>query len=454
VTCRPGALQVGWLSYAPPCMPRWSGSNGGATARGVTKDTITLVFRKQKDVDQQTPEDPIIQDLQTYIDLFNKNYELYGRRVVLKVFTGQATGAGEFANQSQAQTQADAQTAYDMGSFAEISPAYGEFGSWASALAQKKIIALSIGLASQQVLDRDAPYAYPNTAWDTAENWGRATAAMACNRMRNMPAIYAGDALYRAKNRVFGLVKAESDNWGPAADTFQAESKKQCNLPIAQESSYSPDASSEAQQAVSIVTQMKAAGVTTVVTGADFLEWSFLLQAADQQQYFPEWVVWETTGAEHTAPAKNTNGLIEVGVLGPSVPKNKQESWRVYQVVKPGKTPTSQTKANSIGLDYEFYSLANFFRAVQLAGPRLTPATFQAGWFTQQQVAGPRGLFKYGPRSQSVLGDFVISRYDPSRTDEVDGKPGDFRECDNGKRYRFDELARVGTGQLACKVGG
>ena len=451
-SCRPGVAQVPWLSYAPPCVPPWSGNNGGATSRGVDAKTITLVFRKQKDADAQVPQDPKIRDLQTYIDLFNKKYELYGRQVKLKVFTGQASAVGEFANQAQAQTQADAQTAYDLRAFAEIAPDYGDTGSWASALAQKKIIALTIGLASQHVLDRDQPYAYANTVWHTAEKWGTATAAVACARMRGMPAILAGDPTYRATNRVFGLVKANNENWGPAADVFQSESKKACNLPIAQKSTYSPDVSSSAQQAVSIVTQLKAARVTTVVAAADFLMQSYLMQAADQQQYKPEWVVWETAGFEHTTQSNNQKSMIEVGVVGPATRKDKQESWRVYQVAKPGRTPESQT--STVPLDYTFYSLANFFRALQNAGPHLTPATFQAGWFARQETSGQRGLFQFGPKSQSVVGDFVISLYDPSRKNEMDGKAGDFRECDRGTRYRFDALAKLGKGQLACRVGG
>ena len=454
VRCGPGVKQVTWLSYAPPCMPLWRGNNGGATARGVTASTITLVFRKQKDVDAQEAEDPQIRDLQAFIDLFNKNYELYGRKVALKVFTGQATATGEFANQSQAQTQADAQTAYDLKAFAEIAPGVGDIGSWAAALAQKKIAALSMGLASQHVLDRDSPYAYANTVWHTAENWGHAAAGVACSRMRGMPATFSGDPVYRRTNRVFGLVKANDDNWGPAGDVFQSDSKKRCNLAIAQKSTYSPDVASGPQEAVSIVTQLKAAHVTTVITAADAITQGYLMQAADQQQYNPEWVVWETAGYQHTVQSKNQKSMIELGVLGPDVRKDKQESWHVYQVARPGHTPESQSSASILPLDYTFYSVANFFRAVQNAGPNLTPATLQAGWFAPQETLGPRGLFKFGPHSQSVNADFVISLYDPAIKDEYDGKAGDFRVCNRGTRYRFDRLATLGSGQLACQVGG
>jgi hypothetical protein len=44
--CSGGALQDGNSPYSPPCLD-WNGTdNGGATTRGVTKDTITVAWRE------------------------------------------------------------------------------------------------------------------------------------------------------------------------------------------------------------------------------------------------------------------------------------------------------------------------------------------------------------------------------------------------------------------------
>src|SRR5206468_7543876 len=45
VHCGPGKKQVAWSVYAPPCVAKYNGSNGGATTRGVTSSTITLSYR-------------------------------------------------------------------------------------------------------------------------------------------------------------------------------------------------------------------------------------------------------------------------------------------------------------------------------------------------------------------------------------------------------------------------
>src|SRR4051794_23155802 len=45
VHCGPGKKQVTWSIYAPPCVAKYNGSNGGATTRGVTGSTVTLSYR-------------------------------------------------------------------------------------------------------------------------------------------------------------------------------------------------------------------------------------------------------------------------------------------------------------------------------------------------------------------------------------------------------------------------
>jgi hypothetical protein len=453
VKCGPGVRQVTWLAYAPPCKPAFSGNNGGATARGVTDKTITVVLRRQSDGDALFHYDALASDIQTYIDLFNKNYELYGRHVELKVFNGQASFAAEVAYQGQAQTQADAQTAYDMGAFADI---YLELTQWSSALVEKKIIASSMTFPSQKRLDTTSPFGYSGFVWHTADNWGHAAAAVACNRLKGMPAIFAGDAVFKQAPRTFGLVTSNDPDWSQGPAVFEKDSTAQCGLKVAQKSTYSVDLSTEAGQAVQIVSQMKAANVTTVITGADALMASLILQAADQQRYYPEWVLWEQGNSFHMYPADNDKYAIQIGVRGQQRSMQSMEAFKAYQTAKPGGTPASVQASSSgpIDLDQTFYPVASFFNALQAAGPNLTPATFQQGWFSLADTTGPYGLWHYGPRSQNVLGDFAISLWDPNKTNALDGKAGDFALCNGATRYKFTELNLIGTGQLACKANG
>src|SRR5690242_3892959 len=85
---------AGPSGYAPPCVEPWKGGdNGGATAPGVTADTITIaLYQAQPDLLQQaffedTGSDESLakerETTQDYVDYFSSHYELYGRKVDL-----------------------------------------------------------------------------------------------------------------------------------------------------------------------------------------------------------------------------------------------------------------------------------------------------------------------------------------------------------------------------------
>src|SRR5688572_23523660 len=57
---------------SPPCVPYWSGDNGGATARGVTRDEIRV-----SDVFFDAGWSPALEAF------FNRRFEFYGRRIRL-----------------------------------------------------------------------------------------------------------------------------------------------------------------------------------------------------------------------------------------------------------------------------------------------------------------------------------------------------------------------------------
>src|SRR5436189_105467 len=84
---------------SPPCQPAFTGGNGGTTTHGVTRDTITISYRRGQSTEDTAvyaaagdaapdPDDLYLADMRDFINLFNKTYELYGRKVVLKDFQG------------------------------------------------------------------------------------------------------------------------------------------------------------------------------------------------------------------------------------------------------------------------------------------------------------------------------------------------------------------------------
>ena len=101
-------------------MPKFTGNNGGRTYDGVTRSTITLSQREfpnaadTEEIEAQAKEagsaipQVISQVQQVFLNYFNKVYDLYGRKVVIKPYVTQASFTTEELGQGQAQACADA----------------------------------------------------------------------------------------------------------------------------------------------------------------------------------------------------------------------------------------------------------------------------------------------------------------------------------------------------------
>ena len=449
VTCGAGVRQVDWLAYAAPCVPKWEGDNGGATAHGVTADTITIVFRKNADLEAAAPGSMAAYEevYRAYADLFNANCEFYGRKMEVKTFDGQGAWLNEMSNSGQAAAQSDAQTAHDMGAFADLHPTHHT--PYYTALAAKGIMFGGLPMASTKyALDEYAPYAYGTPAWSSADNWGYAALGTICQRMIGMPAIFSDDPIYQKTTRVFGLVTAEDPGWKVTGEIIKDGGKRDCGLEIAQHSTYTADPASEAQQATPIIAQMKAAGVTTVVAPVDPIMAAFLMVAADQQNYYPEWMPHE--GYDYhgdTAPsARQLSGIIKQSVFAGARAVEDMDGYKAYRLARPDAEPPD------LGYmwDWFFYDFLTFANGIQAAGPNLTPETFAAGMHSLPPATGPFGLWRYDqPGWQNPQSDFILSAWDPNAIEPFEGNKGDFRPCNGCARYPCSDI-QMGSGQLDC----
>jgi len=101
-TCDPATGRVAIpVLAAAPCVPAFTGDNGGATAPGVTGDTITIAYYISKPDPQgdalskavgayDTPAQTL-QGVKDYVEIFKATHELYGRKIKLVTLNG--TGA-------------------------------------------------------------------------------------------------------------------------------------------------------------------------------------------------------------------------------------------------------------------------------------------------------------------------------------------------------------------------
>lgn len=451
VQCGPGVRQFPWSKYAPPCVPAFKGDNGGETTPGVTKDTITLTYRKTTSPSSAAinaaspnaiaPDEQTIADTQRYIELFNQNFELYGRKVVLKVYDGQSDPLLEVQGQNQSQAQGDAVRAKEQGAFADVTGLTTQI--YAEALVDQKIVSTGSIYMSQKWLTDQSPFAYE--AWfPTGDNTAYAAVGLVCQRLKDLPAIDSGDEIMKTQKRVFGIMTPENPVYSAAGDIME-RGLKECGAPIGKRIKYALNIATASQQAASAVAQMKAAGVTTVVCGCDPIGPVFFAQAANQQQYYPEWdTLWWGDVSQRAIDSGQWARSIAIGTAGQVAPKDQLEA---YQAMKRAGAEPAQPNYS-----VPYYNLLQLFMGLHAAGPKLTPESLQRGMFSLPKTEeGEIGAWSFGRGAFSPHTSFVVSYWDPNLVSEFDGQKGGYVACEGGKRFPFRDPSALGPrGQLRC----
>jgi hypothetical protein len=441
VTCGPGVRQVVWSRYAPLCVPAYKGNNGGTTSHGVTADTVKISFRLGNSTEDKAvyaaagaaapaPDPDIVADMQAYVDYFNRQYELYGRKVVLESYQGQGDYIQEDQGQGQAGAAADAVTAHDKGAFGDATfNLKGSNPYWAN-LAQQKVIAFGPLGFPQSYYERYAPYWY--TPRPTGEKQAQFLVNLVCRRMAGMPAIFAGDATYKTKTRVFGLVTPENPEYMLLGDQIESGLQR-CGVKLARRVNYAINVAQFGGQATSMVAQLRAAGVTTTLCYCDPLIPIFITQSADQQQYQPEW---------YEPYYRDPQGRLEsqqqwahaLSNGGTSYTRPNSEAYRVFKLAQPNGEP----KTTDQYFDVSYEALLQIFNALQAAGPNLTPETLRRGMFSLPTSAtGDLGTWSFGPGSYSPSIDNQLGYWDPNAASPWDGKKGAWVSCEGGTWLQF-----------------
>ena len=446
VHCGPGKKQVTWSVYAPPCVARYTGSNGGATTRGVTGSTITLSYRVTHSADDAAisaatgsaapPTDSsYVADLNTYINYFNSQFELYGRRVVIKTYNGQGDYIQEDQGQGADVAQSDAATAHSLDAFGDVTFQLRGSNPYWTALAQQRIVAWGPLGFPTSYYQRYAPYWWSYTPSGSSEAawFGNLT----CRRLAGMNAIFAPDVTYQNETRKFGLIHPDNPEYVAVANDLKHRLKA-CGVST-QEASYSINVAQYQTEATNVMAQMRSAGVTTVLCYCDPVVPIFLANAAQSQQYKPEWVqpYWGDPQARQPDNG-NWQGVITSGGQWPA--QNANEAYKVFKMASGGAEPQEKYFAAA------YATLMQIYMGLQSAGPTLTPQNLQRGYQslppTGASTAGQwtfSGVHAFTPQSTAEVGWF-----DPKYTSNFDGAAGGYRNCDAGKFFAYADEADWG----------
>lgn len=439
-------------TYAPPCVPVWNGTkpwvsiggitftdNGGATAPGVSSDTIRVVFYlpAEQDIAKQLEQfgvldgtDPTVEGVRKLVEMGNALYETYGRKVEVVPF--HASGDGR----SPSAARADAVRVVEMGAFASIGGP-SQTSAYLLELARNHVLCIQCGYAStDDVLSEAAPYAWGYNATPDQLLFG--TFSLGAGMVTGRKAQYAGDPATRTEIRRLGVVHYEQDPpiFGPlkqaAIDRFSSQGASADTI-----IQYILDPNTLNEQAQAIIGRLKRDDITSVVFLGDPLMPRLLMQQAEKQDYHPEWMFTGTALTDTSSVGRLYDRDQMAHAFGASSSSARtvpeiSEPWKLYEwwYGTPPESPKTMAVYGPV--------IQLLFLGIHMAGPHLTAQTFAGGLFNYPPTGNTAVLGKdilqmfaggyllgdttpaisFGPRDDGsvdfvAVDDFTISWWDP-----------------------------------------
>ncbi len=430
--------------------------NGGATSRGVTRDSIKLVMVSGADPNS-VPKDPAIAAINgvnqatkmtgTYADavrdakqLYDSVYETYGRDIEIEVYT--RTGIDE------ASMRADALAIAEMKPFAVLSaePLVGQL------LADRKIVSIDFP-RDPAVVAEQAPF-----RWSYGTDYFGLTlmaAEVLGKQLWGENAQWAGDESMRTKERKFGLVYPSASDAIPYPDLalFEKTLKKYGGGTIATKVEYTGAVGADTatidglnqQAALPIIAKLKDAGVTTVVLITSQSMTKALTNAATTQDFRPEWFCaeWFNCSFDYYARQNDQAQWSHAFGIGSLYPALEGDALDNYAKMFQWYYGPDQGTPSAAVLSY----LNNFYAGIHMAGPKLTPKTWQAGLYARPAMGGAvegavaSVVNDYGPRKGMAYPAFSSSGTDAGLwwwNPDVEGNSNIFRVSGKGKAMWVD----------------
>ena len=464
---------------SPPCVPFFDGDNGGETWQGVTGDEIrvlvyssaytTVPDTKERrsestpsspycDVDGPPDSDPgcleslggehdhaVVRITRAYSRYFNERFQTYGRHVHFFIFWSGADSA--------AARRADAAGNWDtLKPFAVLDLAF--FGGYNEVYAESMTKRRTSVYGSFQALAneyyrRNAPLVW--SFWPDVEHAADMYVSYVCTKVAPYPVSHSGNAGQNGRPRRYAFLYTNDDDF--AGLRYFAELAKAglrncpngAKLDVAQDSvvysrnQYQVDSSPvAAQEAQNNVAKMKGSDVTTVLWLGGYETQHSL--AAKNSSWFPEWVV----------AGDGLNDAIDNGRA------QEQSVWRhawftstylkedktagapgrqAFREAEPNGDPNDEDEANA-----RYRSFFTLFKAIQVAGPELTPASVDQGHHAipHQSSSNPYvAACFYDPGDYTCVKDATELWWDPDANDPA-GNPnlhGCYRMVRGGQRF-------------------
>ncbi|MEE9414182.1 MAG: hypothetical protein V3V01_02785 [Acidimicrobiales bacterium] len=443
--------------FAPECYAPFDGDNGGATARGVTEDSIRIVWWVSQDSDPIldfitsaiSNDDTNADDEATMrglIELYETYYETYGRKIDLVVMVGSG------AINDEAAARADA---------VKIDEELDPFMVWGGPLLTnafaEELSARGIpcfgcgpGQTSEYYQER-AGLAYAITKGP--EQLDLMVAEYIGKRLAGDPAIHAGDESMHPQERVFGRIWLESSAASVESNARFETALEEFGVSIAESQSYALNPATLQEAAATVIARMKDAGVTSVIFNGDPIAPREFTNEATAQNYFPEWIVTGSVLIDTTAFSRTYNQEQWAHAFGISnqaarVDRQVAGSFSKYEWFH-GEPPAADGNIGVINP-----TVQTFFSFLQGTGPNLTIETFNDATFLAPPTRSALTAASLSWGSQGIWPDNLEPDYrgvddiselwwdaEATGLDEIDKDgTGLWRFVNGGQRYKPGEI--------------
>jgi hypothetical protein len=445
--CRADGRQSGISGYMPPCVA-FSGSNGGATAQGVTKDKVLIV----RFISQLVPgtqailqgaglaDDPAVvkRAYQALFKYSNQHYQTYGREVVFQDYNASGLDTNDEAMKADAQ-----KIAKDIKAFA----VWGGPKVFGRELAHYGVPCICTVTLSSQFYEENPPYIFGSLP--TSTEYAQVIAEYVGKKANGKPAKWAGNPVIANQTRKFGLIYIEGQMQvvDPEGKRLRDELIKQLakyGVTICSkcEYAYLYDPGANQNDVTAMIAGLKGAGVTTVLMFTDPLYPILITTEATRQGYLPEWFI-TGVGLSDTSAAgrlydqnqwKHAFGISPLWITWTNVATSSgyREAHHGDPTMRPGQE----------GVLINIYNAAvrTLFTGIQMAGPRLNADTFAQGEFNYPKTGGtPAAPLVYRTRAYPTeIKDFTEVYYDANAAGKDErGQQGHgmVMKVNNGKRY-------------------
>src|SRR3954447_26264632 len=353
--------------FTPECFANVA-DNGGATAKGVTADTITVVVYLAPDTDpildfitapihNDDTADQIQATYQGYTDMFNEYYQTYGRKVNLKFLHGSGTSDDEVSARADAVKAVDELGAFAVWGGPALAPA------WTEEIKARGAICLGC-----PAIPDPSPVVFPITA--SGDQTRQVLAEYITKKLAGKNAEFAGDDAFKSKPRVLGQVFINTPG-SPAEDDAASFKKllESNNVTLAAQVPYDlSQLIADPAVATNVVSKLKAAGVSTVIVNADPIAPKSFTEEATKQNYFPEWIfggnaLVDTNAFGRTYDQRQWAHAFGISSLAARTTQELSDRFDLYRWFKGTVAPADQEYG------VIFPQPALFFAALQAAGP-------------------------------------------------------------------------------------